>query len=118
LDTPTNEKILIQTGYSAQNLQCSHSFKYRGMSLFAQRCKEKYGPSVHLIIASGGNAGLAVACAANALSLRCTVFLPQGASLSTVKLMERQGAQVVVVGKCHSQALSHAEETVKSERNA
>ncbi|KAG1884542.1 tryptophan synthase beta subunit-like PLP-dependent enzyme [Suillus subluteus] len=44
-----------------ENLQPSQSFKYRGISKFAQQCKDKYGPLVHLMIASGGNAGLAAA---------------------------------------------------------
>jgi L-serine/L-threonine ammonia-lyase len=55
---------------SNADLQRSQSFKDRRISLFAQKCKEVHGPDVHLIIASGGNAGLAVACAANVLNVR------------------------------------------------
>ena len=103
---------------SAQNLQPAHSFKYRGISLFAQRCKAKYGPSVHLVIASGGNAGLAAACAAKFLGIGCSVFLSEDASRSTVSLLKREGAQVVLAGHCHAQALLHAEEAVRHDPNA
>ena len=34
-------------------------------------------PAAGVIIASGGNAGIAVACAARALGVRCEVFLPE-----------------------------------------
>ena len=44
-----------------QNLQPSQSFKYRGVSLFAARAVKEHGREVHLVAASSGNAGLALA---------------------------------------------------------
>lgn len=37
------------------------------MSLFAARALKEHGPGVHLVAASGGNAGLALAWAGKAL---------------------------------------------------
>jgi L-serine/L-threonine ammonia-lyase len=101
-----------------QNLQPSQSFKYRGLSLFAQQSKEKHGPDVHLIIASGGNAGLAAACAANVLSVRCTVYITEGVSQKMHDFLRKELAEVVIVGKYYVQTLEQAEEAVKREENA
>jgi L-serine/L-threonine ammonia-lyase len=101
-----------------QSLQPSQSFKYRGLSLFAQQCKEEHGPNVHLIIASGGNAGLAVACAANVLNVRCTVYIPEGVSQRTLDFLTKERAGVVITGKYYVQALQRAEEALKCEENA
>lgn len=73
---------------------------------------------MHLIIASGGNAGLAVACAAKALNVRCTVYIPEGVSQSTVDFLKKERAEVVITGKYYLQALQSAEETIKNEENA
>jgi L-serine/L-threonine ammonia-lyase len=73
---------------------------------------------VRCIVASGGNAGLAVACAAKVLGLRCTVFLPQGASASTLAFFEREEAQVRQVGDCYQDALKAAEDAVAEDKNA
>lgn len=73
---------------------------------------------MHLVVASGGNAGLAAACAANALNARCTVFIPDGATQSTIALLERQNADVVVGGASYLYALEAAREMVKAEAKA
>jgi L-serine/L-threonine ammonia-lyase len=101
-----------------QNIQPSQSFKYRGLSLFAQHCKAKHGPDVHLIIASGGNAGLGAACAANMLNVRCTVYIIEGASRKMLEFLEKEHAEVVIVGMYYAQALERAEEAVQREENA
>lgn len=101
-----------------QNFQPSQSFKYRGLSLFAQKCKENHGPNVHLIIASGGNAGIAAACAANVLDVRCTVYIPEGVSQRTLDFLKKEHAEVVITGKYYLQALNRAEEALKFGENA
>ncbi|KAG5645816.1 hypothetical protein DXG03_005157 [Asterophora parasitica] len=117
-----SSKISETLGASAylklENLHPSHSFKYRGISLFVQRAKEAHGPSVHLIVASGGNAGLAAACAANALQARCSVYLPEGATQSTQDILRRQNAEVIVVGRFYAEALEAANAAVAQEPNA
>lgn len=79
---------------------------------------QTHGADVHLIVASGGNAGLAAACAAQVLKMRCTVYLPEGASASTLAFFEQEGAEVRPHGKCYQEALAAAEEAVKAEANA
>jgi L-serine/L-threonine ammonia-lyase len=73
---------------------------------------------VHLVIASGGNAGLAAACAARSLALRCTVFIPEGAAKYTLKLLRGENAEVIVGGRQYSEALKAANKLVAKESNA
>ncbi|KAI8998849.1 tryptophan synthase beta subunit-like PLP-dependent enzyme [Trametes punicea] len=101
-----------------ETLQPSQSFKYRGISHFAQQALRTHGPGVHLIIASGGNAGLAAACAARVLKVRCTVFLPHGVNQSTIDFMRKEGAEVVIEGSYYLQALQAAEKAVQAEATA
>lgn len=117
-----SSKISETLGVSAylklENLHPSHSFKYRGISLFVQRAKEAHGPSAHLVVASGGNAGLAAACAANALHVRCSVYLPEGAAQSTLDILRRQNAEVIVVGRHYAEALQAARAAVERQIDA
>lgn len=73
---------------------------------------------MHLVAASGGNAGLATACVGKALGLRCTIFLPQGASASTLAFFKMEGADVREVGNCYQDALGAAEELANSDEHA
>ncbi|KZS90112.1 tryptophan synthase beta subunit-like PLP-dependent enzyme [Sistotremastrum niveocremeum HHB9708] len=91
-----------------ENLQISQSFKYRGLSLFIQEVKEKHGSSAHLVIASGGNAGLAAAYAAQKLGLQCTVYIFEGLPLDVQTALEDGGANVQVVGKNYVEAFAAA----------
>ncbi|KAG2134491.1 tryptophan synthase beta subunit-like PLP-dependent enzyme [Suillus clintonianus] len=101
-----------------ENLQPSQSFKYRGISRFAQQSKEKHGSSVHLMIASSGNAGLAAAMTARALGVKCTVFLPTDVSVDTQQALRKQGADIVTIGEIYSQTLAALRDAVKKDRNA
>ncbi|KAJ7694133.1 tryptophan synthase beta subunit-like PLP-dependent enzyme [Mycena rosella] len=94
------------------------SFKSRGISLFVQRAKDSHGPSVHLVIASGGNAALAAACAARSLDVRCTVYIPDGAAQTTLNLLRRENAEVIVGGTHYAEALQAARKVVDAEDNA
>jgi len=73
---------------------------------------------VHLVIASGGNAGLAAACAARTLGLRCSVFIPEGATKSTLQLLEGEKAEVIVTGRHYAEALKVAQEMVEKDPQA
>ncbi|KAG1842691.1 tryptophan synthase beta subunit-like PLP-dependent enzyme [Suillus tomentosus] len=101
-----------------ENLQPSQSFKYRGISKFAQQCKDKHGPSVHLMIASGGNAGLAAAVVARVLEVKCTVFLPTNVSIDTQQALRKHGAEIVTIGEFYSQTLAALQDAVKKDTNA
>ncbi|EAU88116.2 hypothetical protein CC1G_03788 [Coprinopsis cinerea okayama7 len=101
-----------------ENLQPSHSFKYRGISHFIQKKWKEYGDKVHFVISSGGNAGLAAACAARRYNLRCTVFIPEGVAPSTLALLKQEKAEVVVGGKVYAEAAKAAAEMAASDPNA
>ena len=96
----------------------SYSFKYRGISHFVQKAQGVHGPEVHLVIASGGNAGLAAACSARRLGLRCTIFIPDGAAASTLELFKQENAGVVVGGRFYAEALNAARVLVAKEPHA
>ncbi|KAG8984278.1 hypothetical protein FRB94_006190 [Tulasnella sp. JGI-2019a] len=100
-----------------ENLQPPQSFKFRGISLFAQRALEKYGPSVHLIVASGGNAAYATSSAAKILNLRCTAYIPE-ASKPFTSLLEAMGTKVVVGGVNYFAALQAAQQAAEANNEA
>src|SRR6476469_5856501 len=56
-----------------EHLQVSGSFKARGMY---NRLLSNPIPASGVIVASGGNAGIATAAAAKALGVKCEVFVP------------------------------------------
>src|SRR6478752_3395304 len=60
-----------------EQLQVGGSFKARGMF---NRMRANPLPAAGVVIASGGNAGIAVAVAAQALGVRCEVFVPESSS--------------------------------------
>ncbi|TFK55277.1 tryptophan synthase beta subunit-like PLP-dependent enzyme [Heliocybe sulcata] len=101
-----------------ENLQPSHSFKYRGVTHFIQECKSKHGPDVHCIIASGGNAGLAAACAARRIGVKCTVYIPVTASQRVLDYLKKEEAEVVAHGKIYAEALSKAKEAADLDAKA
>lgn len=77
-----------------ENLQHTGSFKVRGaMNKLLSLSPEERGQGV--VAASSGNHGAAVAFGAKKLGLRCRVFVPEGASPTKVRAMERLGAEVV-----------------------
>ena len=87
-----------------EHLQLSGSFKARGM--FNRMLSLQPLPAAGVIVASGGNAGIAVATAAQALGVRCEVFIPDIASPAKRQALVRLGAQVVVGGAAYADALA------------
>lgn len=61
-----------------------------------------------IVVASGGNAGLAHAFAARALGVRATVFVPQAAPDVKVQRIRSYGAEVVRSGAEYAEALAAA----------
>lgn len=72
----------------------------------------------HVSTASGGNAGLAAACAAKALQVKCTIYLPEWVNESLLSVFAEEGAQVVVGGKIYADALQAAQQAVDSNADA
>ncbi len=88
-----------------EHLQISGSFKARGMF---NRMRWLPLPPAGVVIASGGNAGIAVATAARALSARCEVFVPEVCSAAKRAALSALGAQVIVHGAAYADALAAA----------
>src|SRR4051812_1727069 len=85
-----------------EHLQVAGSFKARGMynRLLANRI-----PHSGVIVASGGNAGIATAAAARALGAQCEVFVPTVSSPAKQAKLRELGARVVVTGDVYAEAL-------------
>lgn len=86
-----------------EHLQTSGSFKARGMF---NRLRSAQVPEAGVVIASGGNAGIAAAHAARALGVRCEVFLPEVSTPAKRARLAGLGAQVTVEGAVYPEALA------------
>jgi threonine dehydratase len=88
--------------FKLEQLQVGGSFKARGM---LNRLLSNAIPASGVIIASGGNAGIACAQAANALGVPCEVFVPELCPPAKQQKLACLGARVVVGGAFYMQAL-------------
>src|SRR5512137_1595770 len=86
-----------------EQLQLGGSFKARGMF---NRMRSLPIPAAGVVVASGGNAGIAVATAAQALGVPCEVFLPEVSSAAKRAALAALGARVVVQGAAYAEALA------------
>lgn len=91
-----------QVWLKLEQLQVGGSFKARGMM---NRLLANPIPASGVIVASGGNAGIATAAAARALGVRCEVFVPTISSAAKQAKLRELGADVVVTGAAYSEAL-------------
>lgn len=85
-----------------EHLQVGGSFKARGM---LNRLLSQPISDAGVIVASGGNAGIATAAAARALSVRCEVFVPATSPEAKRARLRDLGAEVVVGGAAYADAL-------------
>jgi threonine dehydratase len=85
-----------------EHLQAGGSFKARGMY---NRLLANPIPASGVIVASGGNAGIATAAAAKALGVQCEVFVPTVSSPAKQARLRELGAKVVVTGAVYAEAL-------------
>jgi threonine dehydratase len=86
-----------------EQLQTSGSFKARGM---LNRLLSNPIPESGVIVASGGNAGIATAAAAKLLGVRCEVFVPTISSPAKQARLKALKAQLTVMGSAYSEALA------------
>ena len=84
-----------------EHLQTGGSFKARGM---LNRLMSNPIPPSGVVIASGGNAGIAAAAAARELGVRCEVFVPEVSSSAKRARLAALGATVVVAGAAYADA--------------
>ncbi|HSV51670.1 MAG TPA: threonine/serine dehydratase [Burkholderiaceae bacterium] len=85
-----------------EHLQVGGSFKARGM---LNRLLANPIPAAGVIVASGGNAGIATAAAAKALGVPCEVFVPVVSPEAKRARLRALGAQVLVTGALYAEAL-------------
>jgi threonine dehydratase len=85
-----------------EHLQASGSFKARGM---LNRLLANEIPPAGVVVASGGNAGIATAAAARRLGVRCEVFVPSVCSPAKQARLRELGAEVAISGDVYAQAL-------------
>ncbi len=86
-----------------EQLQTSGSFKARGM---LHRMLSNPIPASGVIIASGGNAGIATAAVAKLLGVACEVFVPTISSPAKQARLKALGATLSVTGAAYSDALA------------
>lgn len=86
-----------------EQLQRSGSFKARGMF---NRLLANPIPAAGVIAASGGNAGIATATAAQALGVPAEIFVPTVISPAKRDRLEQLGARVVVSGAVYAEAFA------------
>jgi threonine dehydratase len=84
-----------------EHLQTGGSFKARGM---LNRLISNTIPASGVVIASGGNAGIAVAAAAKEIGVRCEVYVPEVSSAAKRSRLAALGATVVVAGSAYADA--------------
>jgi threonine dehydratase len=99
LDLPAGFELWLKL----EQLQRGGSFKARGMF---NRMRAQPLPAAGVVIASGGNAGIAAATAAQALGVRCEVFVPELTGEAKREALRLLGAQLVVGGPAYADALA------------
>jgi threonine dehydratase len=99
--TPTGDLWL-----KCEFLQHTGVFKARGAfnRLLAARDRGELDPSAGVVIASGGNAGLANAYAAATVGVKATVFVPETAPPVKIERIREYGADVRQVGSEYAEA--------------
>jgi threonine dehydratase len=90
-----------QVWLKLEHLQSGGSFKTRGA---LHRLLSNDLPTSGVVIASGGNAGIATALAAQLLGVPCEVFLPEVSSQAKRERLRSLGATVTVTGAAYADA--------------
>ncbi|CAG2107719.1 unnamed protein product [Medioppia subpectinata] len=106
-----NNKVYLKL----ESCQPSASFKMRGVGRLCQQGALEGRDQI--ISSSGGNAGLATACAARMLGLECRVFVPKTTSSVTREKIAREGAEVVIAGEVWNEANEMALKAVQQSPN-
>ncbi|MBB6406924.1 threonine/serine dehydratase [Arthrobacter sp. AZCC_0090] len=96
--------------FKCEFMQHTGTFKARGAfnRVLASRERGELKDEVGIVVASGGNAGLANAYAAAQLGVPATVFVPETAPAVKVKKLKASGATVVQRGTEYAEAFEAA----------
>lgn len=100
-----------QVWLKLENLQTSGSFKARGA---LNRLLTNEVPASGVVIASGGNAGIASALASRERGVPCEVFLPEVSTEAKRARLRSIGAKVTVTGAAYAQAYAACVERQKA----
>lgn len=101
--------------FKLEYLQHAGSFKTRGMLNQILAAAERGElPEAGLVVASGGNAGLAAAYAARELGVPAEVYVPVTAPPVKVAKLGKLGARVTQAGTEYAEALAAAAERVRA----
>lgn len=116
----TSETLNKQTGASvfikAEHLQKTGSFKIRGATNLVTKAKEA-GAS-HVVAASSGNHGQAVAYAANRLGMNATIVVPETIISAKENAVKEYGGEIVYCGTTSEERLDHARQLVNETAGA
>ncbi|MCH8904744.1 MAG: pyridoxal-phosphate dependent enzyme [Bacteroidetes bacterium] len=101
----SSTRLSNQTGvdlfFKCENLQKTGSFKVRGVlnKILSLTDAEK---SAGLVTISAGNHAQAIAWASSLSGIKCTVVMPETASLTKIAATEEYGAEVLLPGDVHA----------------
>lgn len=100
--------------FKLEVLQHTGTFKARGAfnRILRAQADGQLDPSVGIVVASGGNAGLANAYAAARLGVPATVYVPETAPVVKVNRLRELGADVVLAGSEYAAAYEAAQAAV------
>lgn len=112
--TPVLETVVVTDAgaevpvvFKLEYLQIGGSFKFRGSVNAVLSAPE---PPREVVIASGGNAGIAAALAARQVDARALVVVPTSAPMAKVDALRAAGAEVVLHGDGYAEAFGRATE--------
>ncbi|XP_070571657.1 L-serine dehydratase/L-threonine deaminase-like [Ptychodera flava] len=95
----------LTVNLKCENVQPTDTFKIRGVGNLCK--KAKANGCKHIVCASGGNAGVAAAYAAQKLGIPCTIIIPESTPKFTAERLRKElGANVEI----HGQVWNHAHE--------
>ena len=110
--TSAGDVLAGRVWFKLELLQHSGTFKARGAfdRQLSARDRGELDPAVGVVVASGGNAGLAHAFAASRLGVPAVVFVPETAPPVKVARLRAGGAEVILVGREYAEAYEAAKE--------
>jgi len=117
IHSPPLTNILGRNIYlKLENLQLGGSFKIRGIGLTMQeavRCG-----ATEFIGSSGGNAGMAMAVAANKIGKNLKLFIPKSTLPLMVDKLKKEKVEVIVTGNNWNEANAEAEKAMEAASSA